>query len=100
MKKHIEQYPVPDNLSCVPTMDANLKATIRKEGKNTSSAVDLDEDWASIQSKIQDIMGPIGVAWGTLQCHTNLFPPGSSKEDPGSLQNYLPNICHDLRQII
>ena len=30
----------------------------------------------------------------------NLFPPGSSKEDPGCLQNYLPNICHDLRQMI
>ena len=30
----------------------------------------------------------------------NLVSPGSSKEDPGNLQDYLPNICHDLRQMI
>ena len=44
--------------------------------------------------------------WATKPYHNlvirfiNLFPPGSSEEDPGSLQNYLPNICHDLRQMI
>ena len=72
-------------------MDANLKATIRKEGKNTSSAVDLDDDWASIQSKIQDIMGPIGVAWGTLQCHTTDPPeiPVLNKEDMINLTKQL-----------
>ena len=59
LKKHLVQFPVPNNLVCIPVMDANLKATIRKEGLKTSLEVDLDEDLATIQLKIPDIIGPL-----------------------------------------
>ena len=57
LKKQMKHFPIPENVSCVPTLDANLRTTLRKEGSN--SAVELDDDLATIQKKVQDIIGPL-----------------------------------------
>ena len=60
-KVNMEAYPVPSNVGCVPVMDNNLKGLLKEEGQNT--AIDMDHELSNIQSKVQEIMGPLGKAW-------------------------------------
>ena len=69
VKLELEEFPAPSNVSCVPSMDATFKSTLKKEGAN--AAIDGDEDLSTIQKKIQDIMGPLGVAWASVELFRN-----------------------------
>ena len=63
MKLNLESLPVPSNVHGVPSMDANFKNILKKEGKN--AAVDVDADWEVAQQRVQDVFGPLGKAWTT-----------------------------------
>ena len=65
MKKFMQQYPTPSNVNCVPHLDDSARKSLKD--KNLNAASDLDEDFVMIQEKIQDVMGPLGAAWGTLK---------------------------------
>ena len=60
MKLNLELFPVPSNVHGVPSMDANFKNILKKEGKN--AAVDVDADWEVAQQLVQDVFGPLGKA--------------------------------------
>ena len=57
-------YPPPSNLSLIPKMDASTKAKLR--GDQKAGVVDADNDLATIQGKVQDVVGPLGVVWAQL----------------------------------
>ena len=75
-------HNTPQTKMLAMTWNSGILFTYRRWTANLSTVQHLHLDMASIEVEV------------------NLFPPGSSEEDPGSLQNYLPNICHDLRQMI
>ena len=85
MKLNLEDFPVPDNISCVPLMDTTFKNLLKKEGK--ALVVDQDQDWETVQQKLQDVMGPLGAAWNQCalykrgdEVHLDLFNLASTLE--------------------
>ena len=64
MKVNLEEFPPPDNINAVLHMGTSVKNLLKKEGKN--AVVDQDQDWSAVQSRLQDVMGPLGAAWS--QC--------------------------------
>lgn len=65
----LEDYPPPSNINIVPELDAVIKRQLREDEK--SPAVEADEDLRQVQRKIQDIVGPLGVAWAQLHQYMN-----------------------------
>ena len=70
----MEDYPPPSNLQCVPRLDESARKTLKD--KNLNATIDSDEDLASIQTKIQDIAGPLGVAWASVKMWERGDPVG------------------------
>ena len=58
---NMENYPPPANVDAVPTMDNNFRKLLKDEGQNT--AIDVDQELASLQKKVEEIMGPLGQVW-------------------------------------
>ena len=65
MKKFMSLYPAPSNLNCLPRLDESAKKLLKD--KNLHQASELDDEFATIQDKIQDVMGPLGAAWGVMK---------------------------------
>ena len=65
MKNFMKCYPCPSNISCVPQLDDSAKKSLKD--KNLNQTLELDDEFAAIQERIQDVMGPLGAAWGTLK---------------------------------
>ena len=65
MKNFMKVYPAPSNINCVPQLDDSAKKSLKD--KNLSQTAELDEEFATIQEKIQDVMGPLGAAWAVLK---------------------------------
>ena len=87
LKKELEFFPTPSNVSCVPLLDANLKSTLRKEG--SKEAIDVDEDLTTIQRKVQDIMGPLGAAWYSCELVRHKHRPPLTKEEQLTMADQL-----------
>ena len=65
MLSFMKEYPTPSNIDCVPRLDESAKRSLKD--KNLNPTIDIDDDFAAIQKKVQDIMGPLGAAWGMLK---------------------------------
>ena len=65
MLAFMHEYPTPSNVDCVPRLDESAKRSLKD--KNLNPVIDIDEDFTSLQKKVQDIMGPLGAAWGILR---------------------------------
>ena len=61
---YMKDYPTPTNIDCVPRLDESARRSLRD--KNLTPTIDNDDDFVQIQRKIQDIMDPLGAAWGQL----------------------------------
>ena len=61
----IENYPPPSNIQGAPVLDCTLRKALKDDGK--SSVIDADDDFLQIQRKIQEVLGPLGVAWAQLE---------------------------------
>ena len=75
MKLNLEDIPPPANIDTVLRLDNTFKSLLRKEPKGPST-IDMDGDWETVQQKVLDVMGPLGVAWS--QCA--LYKKGDLEE--------------------
>ena len=67
MAAEMLHFPPPKNVECVPVLDAWMRKALTDEGKNT--AREQDCELQTIQKKIFNVMGPLGVAWASLELH-------------------------------
>ena len=78
MKTNLEEFPVPSNIDNVLRLDNTFRSLLKKEPRG-ACVIDMDSDWETVQQKVQDVMGPLGVAWS--QCA--LFKKGDLAELDG-----------------
>ena len=98
MAAWVEEYPPPSNLKMVPELDAAIKRSLREDGKG--AVVDADDDLARIQSKIQDVLGPLGVAWAQLHQHIHgTFPQLDGKGLLDQLQKAATLVAHSMQKV-
>ena len=84
LSEEMENYPPPSNISCSPTLDSYMERLLKDEGQN--AIIDVDGDLAKIQGKIEAVMGPLGVAWSSME----LWKVGEAEElDPESMTDQL-----------
>ena len=74
----MQSYQFPANVCCVSHLDSSIEKRLQKEGKN--SIVDHDNDLVIIQKKIQEVLGPQGATWVTIELHIATIIPGSDLE--------------------
>ena len=65
LRERTKQYPAPSNMKVVLTLDAAMKRLLEEE--KAGAAVDLDNDLETIQTCLQNVMGPLGVAWNSIE---------------------------------
>ena len=94
----VEDYPPPSNLKMVPELDASVKRSLRDDGK--SAVVDADDDLVHIQTKIQEVLGPLGVAWAQLHQHIHgTFPELDGKSLLDQLQKSATLVAHCIQKV-
>ena len=49
-----------------------MRRALKEEGK--TPVIDADDDMLLIQRKIQDVLGPLGVAWAQMELYMGVIP--------------------------
>ena len=94
----MEDYPPPANVNLIPDLDQAVRRALKEEGKNAT--VDADDDFSQIQKKIQDVMGPLGVAWFSLHnFNKGLFPEMDNTCLLDQLRKSLILVAHAIQRI-
>ena len=99
MKVNLEEFPVPANIGNVLRLDNTFRSLLKKEPRG-SAIIDMDGDWESVQQKVQEVMGPLGVAWS--QCA--LFKKGDLESLDGfqladTLKLSVLSLAHVIQKI-
>ena len=63
MKERMREFPVPTNVEGPPHLDDYMKRTLA----TSKQTIAMDDDWSAVQDHVQRVMGPLGVAWSSLE---------------------------------
>jgi hypothetical protein len=102
MATDMENFPPPKNLdSVVPVLDPWMKKALTDEGKNT--AREQDTELHTIQKKFLNVMGPLGVAWASLELHRANQEKQNEEHEDNQNVDVIPNIsdiCEQLQKAV
>ena len=65
----LESNPVPSNVGRTLKLDNYMKSLLKQAGKSYVSTA--DRDWAAVQKKVFDILGPVTSLWSQLENFKN-----------------------------